>query len=88
MPSLTWLFEEIGRWKKAEGYTETIGADLGIGGGTAPVHNNPPQLAQGEVAQNSVQLTFNLYEHTGIWLESQRQGDSTFTFLATDTASP
>jgi hypothetical protein len=27
---LTWLFEEIGRWKTAEGYTDTIGKDLGI----------------------------------------------------------
>lgn len=29
---LTWLFEEIGRWKKAEGYTDTIGKDLAVVG--------------------------------------------------------
>lgn len=27
---LTWLFEEIGRWKSAVGYNETIGQSLGI----------------------------------------------------------
>jgi hypothetical protein len=41
---LTWLFEEIGRWKKAEGYTDTIGADLGLVGHAAIVHADPPAL--------------------------------------------
>ncbi|MGL4400724.1 MAG: hypothetical protein ACRCXD_12705 [Luteolibacter sp.] len=31
---LIWLFEEIGRWKSAEGYTDTIGQSLGIIGAT------------------------------------------------------
>lgn len=85
---LTWLFSEIARWKKAEGYTNTIGADLNIVGSVAPVHTNPPALAAGDVAQNSVELDFNLYEHDGIWIESQRQGETAFSFLATDTGSP
>jgi hypothetical protein len=85
---LTWLFEEIGRWKNAEGYTDTIGKDLGIIGATAPAHTDPPALSQGAVAQNNVELDFTLYEHDGIWLESKVQGDAGFTFLATDTASP
>lgn len=85
---LTWLFEEIGRWKKAEGYTDNIGTDLGILGAASVVHADPPALNAGTVAQNSVELTFNLYEHDGLWLESQRQGETGFTFLATDTGSP
>jgi hypothetical protein len=85
---LTWLFAEIARWKKAEGYTDTIGADLGIVGAAAVAHTDPPILTQGDVAQNSVELLFNLYEHDGIWIESQRQGEAAFSFLATDTGSP
>ena len=85
---LTWLFEEIGRWKSAEGYTDTIGQDLDIVGAAASAHTDPPSLSQGAVAQNSAELDFNLYEHTGLWIESQRQGETAFTFLATDTASP
>ena len=85
---LTWLFSEIARWKKAEGYTDTIGADLGIVGSVAPAHADPPALSAGQVAQNSVELDFNLYEHDGVWIESQRQGEAGFTFLSTDTGSP
>src|SRR5258708_5287493 len=69
---LTWLFEEIGRWKAAEGYTDTIGQGLGIVGAAAAAHTGPPVLAEGAVAQNSIQITFTLYEHDGVWIESQR----------------
>lgn len=85
---LTWLFEEIARWKKAEGYTDTIGKDLGIIGAAAQPHTDPPVLAKGAVSGTNVELDFTLYEHTGIWIESQRQGEPAFTPLATDTASP
>ena len=68
---LTWLFEEIGRWKTAEGYTDTIGQNLGVIGAAATAHTDPPVLSQGPVAQNNVQLDFTLYEHDGVWLESQ-----------------
>ena len=85
---LTWLFEEIGRWKKAEGYTDTIGQDLGIIGAAATTHTAPPVLNAGAVGATSVELGFTLYEHTGLWIECQRQGDAGFTPLATDTASP
>ena len=85
---LTWLFEEIVRWKAAEGYTDTIGQALGIIGSTATAHTDPPTLTTGDVAQNSVELLFNLYEHDGIRIDSHVQGDAGFTFLANDTASP
>jgi hypothetical protein len=85
---LTWLFEEIARWKKAEGYTDTIGDDLGIVGAAPVAHTDPPILNQGSVGQNLVELTFVVYEHDGLYLESMRQGDAAFGFLATDTTSP
>ena len=81
-------FRGNGRWKSAEGYTDTIGKDLGIIGAAATAHTDPPVLSQGPVAQNNIELDFTLYEHTGIWIESQVQGAAVFTFLATDTASP
>jgi hypothetical protein len=37
---LTWLFEEIGRWKSAVGYNDTIGQSLGIIG--LPRRISPP----------------------------------------------
>lgn len=85
---LTWLLEEIARWKAAEGYTPTTGQDLGIIGSGPQAHTNPPQLTQGDIAQNSVELLFTLWEHDGIWIESQVQSESAFSFLATDTGSP
>jgi hypothetical protein len=85
---LTWLFEEIARWKKAEGFTDAIGRDLGIIGAAAQQHSDLPPLARGGVSGTNVELDFNLYEHTGIWVECQRQGDPAFAFLAGDTASP
>lgn len=86
---LTWLFEEVARWKVAEGYTNTIGLDLGIIGASATPHTDPPELTQLAVAQNRVDLGFVLHEHDGVWIESQRQGDTGgFTPLGTDTASP
>jgi hypothetical protein len=85
---LSWLFEEIGRWKKAEGYTDAIGADLGVVGAAAVAHTDPPQLWVGNVAQNSVELCTNFFEHDGVYNESQRQGEAGFSFLAIETNSP
>jgi hypothetical protein len=51
-------------------------------------HTAPPDLTAGAIAQNSVELLFTLYEHTGLWLESRVQGEADYSFLATDTASP
>lgn len=84
---LTWLFSEIARWKKAEGYTDAMGADLGIVGSAATAHTDPPQLWAGHVAQNSVELCTNIFEHAGTYNESQRQGEAGFSFLAIGTTS-
>jgi hypothetical protein len=85
---LSWLFDEIGRWKKAEGYTDAIGTDLAIIGAGSTPHTDPPLLDQGDVAQNSVSIEFPVFEHDGVWIESLRQGESAMSFLATDTTSP
>ena len=85
---LTWLLEEIGRWKNAEGYTDAMGADLGIVGVAGIAHIDPPTLWQGKIAQNSVEICTNFYEHTGTYNESMRQGDAGFSFLAVVTTSP
>jgi len=85
---LTWLFEEIARWKNAEGYTDTIGAELGIVGSAAIVHADPPALTAGSIAQNRVELDTAMFEHDGVWIESQRQGETAFSFLATETNHP
>ena len=85
---LNWLFDEIGRWKKAEGYVDTIGLELGIIGSSQQGHNNPPELNLGTLAQNLVELLFYLWEHDGVWIESQRQGEAVFSFLATSIGSP
>ena len=85
---LTWLFEEVGRWKTAEGYTDAVGEALAIVGAGGGVHANPPDLNSEVTGTNTVRLTFALYEHSGVWFESLRQGDSSFSHIATDTSSP
>ena len=82
---LSWLFAEIARWKKAEGYTDNIGSDLGIVGAAATVHADPPVLTAGDVAQNSVELDATFYEHDGVYIESRVQGEAGFSFLAMET---
>jgi hypothetical protein len=47
----------------------------------SPLFLDPPALAAGNVAQNSTTITLTS-------IESQRQAESGFVFLATDTASP
>ncbi len=53
---LTWIFEEIARWKKAEGYTDPIGRDLGVIGAAAQTHTDPPVLTSGGVSGTSAEL--------------------------------
>ena len=85
---LTWLFEDIARWKKAEGYTDAAGEDLGIIGSSGSAHTDPPTLNGAVTGANTVRLTFALFEHVGVWIESMVQGETSFSHLATDTASP
>lgn len=73
---LTWLFEEVARWKVAEGYTNTIGLDLGVIGAEATPHTAPPALTEDGLALNRVDLGFVLHEHDGVWVQCQRAGDA------------
>lgn len=85
---LTWLFEEIARWKTAEGYTPTIGKDLGVIGAEATPHTAPPELTQGDLALNRVELGFVLHEHDGVWIQCLRAGDAGYSDVGSDTGSP
>lgn len=85
---LTWLFEEIARWKAAEGCTDTIADDLGIRGAAPVVHNEAPGATTKVKGENNIELGFVLHEHDGVLIQSMVQGDTAFANLATDTASP
>ena len=67
---LTWLFEEIARWKTAEGWTDIIGKDLGIIGASSQPHVDPPALTEGNVAQNSIELLFTSTSMTASGLKA------------------
>ena len=85
---LTWLFEEVARWKTAEGYTDTIGLDLGVIGAEATPHTAPPALTEDATALNRVDLGFVLHEHDGVWIQCLRAGDAGYTDVGSDTAAP
>ncbi len=81
------LFDMIARWKTATGYDDSIGEDLGIiGVGTEP-STAAPELTV-STSPDGVTLDFIKHGHMGIYLESRRQGEETWAFLAIDTDSP
>ena len=82
------LFEAIGDWKRAAGYTPVIGDDLKIVGPEAPVHADPPELKLRAQGTGWVELNFTKWEHAGIYIESRRQGAETWAFVGIDTARP
>jgi len=86
---LSWLFGEIARWKKAEGYTDTIGHDLGVIGAanTQPDPNAIPEV-RGEVCDAEVLLHFQKEGHEGVWIEGQVGDETVWSFLAIDTTNP
>ena len=81
------LFDMIARWKTAAGYDDSIGQDLGIIGVSSEVSTAAPEL-EFTVNPDGVTLTFVKNGHMGIYLESRRQGEETWAFLAIDTDSP
>lgn len=81
------LFDMIARWKTAPGYDASIGQDLGIiGPGSEPSTAAP--VLDCTVSPDGVILSFLKNGHMGIHLESRRQGEETWGFLAIDTDSP
>lgn len=86
---LTWLFDQIAIWKKAPGYTDTIGEDLGIIGPEMPPSDpTAAPTAKAEVRPGEVILTFSKRGHLGVWIESQVGSETAWSFLAIDTTIP
>lgn len=88
--ALTRLFDLIAILKRSPGYTEAIGADLGVQGSeSVSTQSSPKFTAQTQTgpAGDSVRLVFFKYGHMGVTIETRR-GESGWEFLAIDTESP
>jgi hypothetical protein len=85
---LTWLMNEIARWKRADGYTNAIGQDLGIVGAAPIVHNGPPVFTVDVMGNNHVDLGFALYGHDAVSIQSMVQGDTDFANVGSDSSAP
>ncbi len=84
----TRLVKRIGEWKRAAGFADPIGQDLGIVGPEGLAHTDPPVLKLRAQGNGWAALTFSVWEPAGIWLQSRRQGAEAWEFLAIDTARP
>lgn len=88
--ALVRLFDVIAVLKRSPGYTDAIGADMGVvGTEDASTHDRPKFTAEfrrgaGGVA---VRLLFFKYGHMGTYIESRR-AEGAWEFLAIDTESP
>lgn len=85
--ALTRLFKSIARWKTAPGYTESIGQDLRIIGPEVPDGPTAPE-PKGKVVGGVPQFTFIKAGHKGVYIESERQGEPGWVFLAIATEKP
>ena len=84
------LFDLVSDIKHADGYTKTIGDDLGIEGGEDATQHAVPEISADVIADSpneSVELSFTKYGHTGVYFESRR-GNLGWQFLGVDTDSP
>ena len=83
------LREIIGRWKTEDGYTDPVGADLGLLGGPDAV--NPDDLKPEVVAvvlSDHVQLRFRKFGADAVNIYKRKRGEAAWKFLARDTNSP
>lgn len=78
------------RLKEAPGYTQALGAELGVLGAddTTDLSAAKPTLTATPQSRGVVELQFNKSKSDGVNLYTQRDGDSGWVFLARDTASP
>jgi hypothetical protein len=78
------------RIKGHRNYTEALGIQLGIVGSedTTDMTVAQPTLVANPLPHGAVEVAFNKSKADGVNLYSQREGDSSFVFLARDTASP
>jgi hypothetical protein len=83
------LRDRIGRWKTEDGYTDPIGADLGILGSADTVD---PDSLQPEftavITGGHVQLRFKKFGADGVRFYRRKRGEVGWNFLADDTNSP
>lgn len=84
------IFDLAGEIKRAAGYTEAIGTDLGIVGSEDAADHPVPGLKvtviQGASSQVA-RLAFTKYTHQGVYLESRR-GTGDWAMVGIDTESP
>ena len=76
--------------KNSNGYTDAIGLELGIVGtadAEADLESIKPTLTSKIVGGNII-IVFNKQKMDGVKIYSKRTGETEFTFLAVDTASP
>lgn len=78
------------RVKNTAGYTAAIGQQLGFIGAedTTDLTQEKPILRATAVTAGSVTVAFNKQTSDGVRVSSKRGGETTFSFLATDTSSP
>ena len=78
------------RLKSTNGYTDEIGKELGIVGndGTAVDLTSIKPTLKYNIVGGTVVITFNKQHMDGVKIYSKRSGESEFTFLAIDRASP
>ena len=83
---LTWLFEEIGRWKKAEGYTTTIGEALQIVGPVtpAPPADSKPALKARLGTGGLPEILWKKGPFEGLRIQIDRSDEKGYVNLATD----
>jgi hypothetical protein len=88
---LTWLFEEIGRWKSAVGYNDTIGQSLGIIGAvlTPPDLTTLQPIISATASGGSVKVGWGWQGHAAALdlceLMVNRSDGQNFTLLAYDS---
>lgn len=79
----------VQRLKGSPNYTEAIGADLGIiGAEITPSSPIKPQGSLSIVGPHEVKLKWVKANYTGVIVECQRAGETTWTLLGTDNFSP
>ena len=88
--ALTRLFEFVREIKESDGYTETIGQDLGIIGAEDTAEHASPTIKlvaePGGLCQ-CVKIGFVKFGHMGVYLEGRRNGGA-WEFIGIDTESP
>ncbi|HJQ33266.1 MAG TPA: hypothetical protein VJ866_13850 [Pyrinomonadaceae bacterium] len=82
----------IQRIQLAPGYTEAIGADLGItgsdGGPSAPTSTPKPTLKARSTGPGLLQVDFSKDKYDGVVIESRRAGEDGWKSLGVDNYSP